>query len=193
MERSRSLKTKCGTELPLLNLKGKDYLQVAYRLVWFREECKHWSIETDLVQHTDEFSVSKAIIRDETGRIIASAYQREDKRDFQDHLAKSGTAAVGRALALCGYGTQFAPELDEGERIVDSPLQMNKAPTGPMTKAEALAYVFPLGKHKNRTVSSLPLDEALSYLSWVVSQPDKDGVKHPFKTTCEELLDVLGG
>lgn len=187
------LTTKKGTQLPLLNLKGKDYLQVAHRLVWFREEHPDWGIETEFLVLNDTYSISKATIRNEAGRIIAQATKREDAKHFPDNNEKSETGAIGRALALCGYGTQFAPELDEGERIVDSPLQMNKAPTGPMTKAEALAYVFPLGKHKNRTVSSLPLDEALSYLSWVVSQPDKDGVKHPFKTTCEELLDVLGG
>jgi hypothetical protein len=35
---------------------------------------------------------------------------------------KAETKAVGRALAMLGYGTQFAPEMDEGERIVDSPV-----------------------------------------------------------------------
>lgn len=36
------------------------------------------------------------------------------------------TGAVGRALALCGFGTQFAPELDEagGGRFADSPQPM---------------------------------------------------------------------
>ena len=36
------------------------------------------------------------------------------------------TGAVGRALALCGFGTQFSPELDEtgGGRLADSPQPM---------------------------------------------------------------------
>jgi hypothetical protein len=36
------------------------------------------------------------------------------------------TGSVGRALALCGFGTQFAPELDEagGGRFADSPQPM---------------------------------------------------------------------
>ncbi len=36
------------------------------------------------------------------------------------------TGAVGRALAMCGYGTQFSPELDEagGGRFADSPQPM---------------------------------------------------------------------
>ena len=40
---------------------------------------------------------------------------------------KAETKAVGRALAMLGYGTQFAPELDEGERIVDSPVERKGA------------------------------------------------------------------
>lgn len=36
--------------------------------------------------------------------------------------------AVGRALAMLGYGTQFAPELDEGDRIVDSPIPAKPDP-----------------------------------------------------------------
>ncbi len=36
------------------------------------------------------------------------------------------TGSVGRALALCGFGTQFSPELDEvsGGRFADSPQPM---------------------------------------------------------------------
>ena len=33
----------------LISLKGKDYLQVMWRLVWFREEKPNWSIELSLI------------------------------------------------------------------------------------------------------------------------------------------------
>ena len=45
---------------------------------------------------------------------------------FADYLEKAETRAVGRALAMCGYGTQFAPELEERERIVDSPVKTER-------------------------------------------------------------------
>jgi hypothetical protein len=35
---------------------------------------------------------------------------------------KDETGAVGRALAMCGYGTLQAPEFDEGDRLADAPL-----------------------------------------------------------------------
>lgn len=119
---ARNYKTAQGTELPLLNLRGKEYLEVKYRLVWFREDHPDWSIETELMSVTDVSAYAKATIRDETGRIIATSHKFESVQGFPDFIEKSETGAIGRALALIGYGTQFcADELDEGKRIVDAP------------------------------------------------------------------------
>jgi hypothetical protein len=120
----RNYRTAKGTELPLLNLRGKEYLEVKYRLVWFREDHPDWSIETDLVNVTDVSAYAKATIRDENGRIIATSHKFESVQGFPDFIEKAETGAIGRALALIGYGTQFcADELDEGNRIVDAPVQ----------------------------------------------------------------------
>lgn len=45
---ARNYRTSKGTELPLLNLRGKQYFEVKFRLVWFREDHPDWSIETEL-------------------------------------------------------------------------------------------------------------------------------------------------
>jgi len=64
----------------------------------------------------------RAVIKDQTGRLIATSHKFESKEGFPDFIEKAETGAIGRALALCGFGTQFcADELDEGKRIVDSP------------------------------------------------------------------------
>ncbi len=118
----KSFKTAKGTELPLMQLKGKDYLEVKWRLLWFREEKPLWGIETNFVELTGDSALAFAIVKDETGRIISTGHKRETKQGFQDFHEKAETGAIGRALAHIGYGTQFAPELDEGERIVDSPV-----------------------------------------------------------------------
>jgi len=110
----------------LMNLKGKDYLQVMWRLVWFREEKPLWNIDTKLEQLTDNHAVFSAKISDENGVQKASGYGSESMKDFRDFIEKAETKAIGRALAMLGYGTQFAPELDEGERIVDSPVEKPK-------------------------------------------------------------------
>lgn len=115
--------TPKGTMLPFLDLRGKPYLQVAHRLVWFREDHPTWTIRTAVTYDLKErFAIGHATILDEAGRTIATAHKYEDAKGFGDYIEKSETGAIGRALALCGYGTQFAPEFDEEDRIVDSPV-----------------------------------------------------------------------
>lgn len=131
----KTFKTKAGTELDILNLRGKPYLEVKYRLVWFREEHPDWSIETEIVATTQNSALSKATIRDAAGRVLATAHKYEDMKGFPDFIEKSETGSIGRALALLGYGTQFcADELDEGDRIVDAPAEPARKP---VTKAPA--------------------------------------------------------
>jgi hypothetical protein len=115
-------RTPKGTELPIMNLRGKEYLEVKYRLVWFREEHPDWAIETELLSVTEDSAYCRAVIKDGNGRVIATSHKFENKKGFADFIEKSETGSIGRALALIGFGTQFcADELDEGERIVDSP------------------------------------------------------------------------
>lgn len=114
----------------MMKLKGKDYLQVMWRLVWFREDHPDWSIDANIIEADAEHAVFKAVICDENGVQKCSGHGSESKRDFGDFLEKAETKAVGRALAMLGYGTQFtATELDEGERIVDSPVNLGTGST----------------------------------------------------------------
>lgn len=123
-----SFNTPKGTELPLINLKGKPYLQVQHRLIWFREEHPDWSISTEIRDFNEKFSIGKATISDGSGKVLATAHKQEHAGHFPDYMEKSETGAVGRALALVGYGTQFAIELDEHDRIVDAPAHFKVAP-----------------------------------------------------------------
>ena len=114
----------------LIQLKGRDYLPVAARLLWLNEETDRYKIETDILRLEDNFAVVRATVSvlDENGTPSrsATAIKREDKTHFPDFLEKAETGSVGRALGMLGYGTQFAPEFDEIEakleaRVVDSP------------------------------------------------------------------------
>jgi hypothetical protein len=127
MSNQKTVLTEKGTALPLLNLKGKSYLMVAHRLQWLSEKYANYRIETNFLVMTDEQTVARSTVTifDAEGRLIrqASASKRETKRDFPDHLEKAESSATGRALAMLGLGTQHAlSDLDEGDRIVDSPV-----------------------------------------------------------------------
>ena len=104
-----------------------DYLPVAARIAWFRKDHTDWSIITKTVQLANKAVIMKAIIKDANGRIIATARKKETEIGFPDYIEKAETGAVGRALAMCGYGTLQAPEFDEGERIADSPVEKVKS------------------------------------------------------------------
>lgn len=121
-----TVQTPSGKLLPLMNLKGKDYLAVAYRLVWYREVFPKGKIVTEAIQMTQEYAVFRASVFDEADRLLATATKHESKKDFPDHIEKAETGAIGRALALCGFGTQFTDDLEEGQRIVDSPIVTNR-------------------------------------------------------------------
>jgi hypothetical protein len=129
---AKTVKTPAGTELPLVNLKGKDYLMVGHRLQWFNEIEKHFDISTEFLLVTDDQTICKAhvTVKDTQGNVLrqAQATKRETKKDFPDHTEKAETSAIGRALAILGYGTQFAlSDLDEGQRLADSPVVDVKA------------------------------------------------------------------
>jgi hypothetical protein len=167
--------TPKGTPLPILSLKGKDYLQVAHRLVWFREERPSWRIETEFVQLTEKHAIGRAIIKDESGNTIATAHKREDASHFPDFMEKAETGAIGRALAYVGYGTQWcADEIAEGHRIVDAPQERAPARVAPAQPAPydgapaqaSGVYYFKTGKHKNRTAEEVGLDTLTGWVNW---------------------------
>ncbi len=125
----------------------RDYLPVQWRLVWFREQCPGGSIETEMlhldldreteeelliwnnekkqnekvVKHAKGFVIFHAVVKDGKGG-VGTGTKSEKAASFPDFIEKAETGAIGRALAALGYGTQFAPELDEEHRIVDSPV-----------------------------------------------------------------------
>jgi transposase-like protein len=90
---------------------------------WFRKDHPYWGIVTKCVQLAGKAVVMKAIIKNAEERIIATARKKETEAGFPDYIEKAETGAVGRALAMCGYGTLQAPEFDEAERLADSPVE----------------------------------------------------------------------
>jgi hypothetical protein len=103
-----------------------DYLPVAARIAWFRKDHPYWSIITKVEKWGDKAVVMKAIIKDMEGDIIATARKKETEIGFPDYIEKAETGAIGRALAMCGYGTLQAPEFDEQDRLADAPVEKTK-------------------------------------------------------------------
>jgi hypothetical protein len=123
---------------------GKKYLPVAARLMWLNDKYERFTINTEFLRLEQTYAVAKAhvVILDDEGQVLKSAEgtKREDKGDFADFESKAETGAIGRALGMLGFGTQFAPEFDEtdtrqGEpRIVDTPQEPRKAAPKPASE-----------------------------------------------------------
>ena len=112
----------------LINLKGKPYLPVAGRIAIIRSENKPYSIKTTPLQIEMEggFAVFQAEVWLD-GVLLGMGTKQESKRDFPDFVEKAETGAIGRALAIAGFGTIYAlQDFDEGERLADAPVTVNR-------------------------------------------------------------------
>lgn len=167
-----------------MDMRGKPYLQVAHRILWWREECPTHSVETEFVILNEKEATAKATIKDGAGRVLATSHKTETHKDFPaGHAEKAETGAIGRALALCGYGTQFAPELDEEERIVDSPV------TRP--KVAVQDFVIPLGTHKGRGLSTLSEAERLE-LWEKIKAADPNSLPVEVRAQFKKMVSLVG-
>ena len=126
----------------LMKLKGKDYLEVKWRLVWMLQATNPRAgyltieLEHDRQNGYARYAAIAWDGNDETWRTITlygmtlqvcgrvgTGIKTETRADFQDFAEKAETGALGRALAGIGFGTQFSPDVEEGHRVADSPVQ----------------------------------------------------------------------
>ena len=123
----------------LMQLKGRDYLNVQNRLLWFIRDQRAlivaglaqapYVVRSELVEMDREqgWAHFKTFVRDVLGNEV-TMYGSEAAKDFPDFAEKASTKSLGRALLALGYGTAFAPEMDEGDRVVDSPVDRRPRP-----------------------------------------------------------------
>jgi hypothetical protein len=100
----------------------EDYLEVKWRLCWFRDRYPHGQITTEEVCVDLErgYARYKATVDDGEGG-TATGYGTETQADFGDYCERAETRALGRALAALGIGTQFVgQDLTEGEHVADA-------------------------------------------------------------------------
>ncbi|RJR08353.1 hypothetical protein C4588_05785 [Candidatus Parcubacteria bacterium] len=128
-EKNMEVKKSFDPKQYLIQVKGKDYLQVVYRLHWFRQEKPLWGIKTEIVKLDLErgIAVVRADVFDENGVHKSSGLKMEYQKHFFDFCEKAETGAIGRSLAGLGYGTLQSLDMDEGlerERLVDAPVSL---------------------------------------------------------------------
>lgn len=102
MEKDKSLKTKA------VDIKGKKYVLVSDRVLFFNEQYPEGSITTQIVSAPDaDMVVVKATVSPVPGRIFTGYSQATWGEGYINKTAaleNAETSAVGRALAFMGIG-----------------------------------------------------------------------------------------
>jgi hypothetical protein len=132
----------------------EDYLEVRWRLVWFRDRFPHGSIVTEEVEvdldrvvtiqtttydeetHKREttsktgtgYARYKTTVTDGEGG-VATGYGTENAAAFADYVERAETRSIGRALAALGVGTQFiGQEMTELDHVADDTVKVSASP-----------------------------------------------------------------
>lgn len=98
----------------IVNIHGKQYQTVAYRIQQFWERHPEWSIWTEVLHRDESCVMVKSIIRDEKGTVRATGHAEEYRSSSQINktsaLENAETSSLGRALAAAGLlgGGEFA-------------------------------------------------------------------------------------
>lgn len=172
-----------------------DYLDVKWRIVWFRTEHPNGSIATRLMSDPGVSpAVVQATVTLENG-VTATGFGQCGQDDWSDWLEKAETRSIGRALALLGYGTQFCEEFDEiiSDSPVESPRRQTSASqqsnfdtpgagtTDPMTPNQQ-KYLFSLARE-----AGIPNDE----LDEIVHERFGHAVTELLKSEASALIGSL--
>ena len=194
----KTFKTAKGTELPIMDIKGKDYLQAAPRIFWMREEHSDWGIETEFLALGEKAAVCRATIRDGSGKILAQATSAETAQGFESFVEKAETCAVSRAASFCGYGTLMAQELEEHGKLAESPqdpkrrvVPLQSIPKGvvPVQSVpnDPGAYVVKVGKkYLGARLDKIGPHDALSYAKYL-----RDSSKEAGKPLTGDWLEAV--
>lgn len=220
-----------NAEKHLMELQGKAYLEVKWRLVWFRQECPNGTIDTEevlvdldreveaevptgnwipnpnrpgkkmpekMIKSDRGYARFRAVVTDGKGG-RATATKSENAASFPDYIEKAETGAVGRALAMLGYGTQFTgDELNEEHRIVDAPVEransFQYASNGSNVsgKPAAASATHANGQQSDEKLASAPATEqqlaSLRKLCQHLGKPEPEGQGAMTYLSAKELI-----
>lgn len=172
---------------------SNDYLDVKWRLVWFREEHPDGSITTDLLSQP---GVSPAVVKATVtleNDVTATGFGQCGTEDWGDWLEKAETRSIGRALALLGYGTQFCEDFDE--IVTDAPVESRRERSAASDNGRPIIAdpASPMTPNQRRFFESLARDTGLNHaaLAEMVLQRFDHSPDEISKAEASSLIEAL--
>lgn len=85
----------------------RDYLEVKYRVLWLRREHPTARVESECLDHSDNFALFRVAI-DLGDKGYAEGHGSEYRESFLNFIERAETRALGNALDNLGYSTDAA-------------------------------------------------------------------------------------
>jgi hypothetical protein len=135
----------------------RDYLEVKFRIHWFKVEHKEWPIQTEIITLDIDKGIAlvKASVINSEGIVLSTGHSLEYKQNFQDFCEKAETSAIGRALSAYGYGTLQSLDFAEG-KLADAPVNIPDKIGAVPNQKSAPALNIPTSANVNTSASSSP-------------------------------------
>jgi len=179
-------------KLETQKIKGKDYVLVNERVKAFRshENFKDMSIETEIVDMSENRVVMVARVKDSNGNIRASGHAEEilskSGVNATSFLENCETSAVGRCLGFLGIGVDDSiATFEEVDQAIERQNKIEEEPEAKIVKEGKIKQshaqaeekfdwknvVCPFPKHKNKKLGDIAeIDE--SFMSWMAGLDD---------------------
>lgn len=176
--------SKVNEEMPKIDIKGKDYIDVASRVQAFRKLMPNGSIETNIEFLQDGVVTMSATIKDEDGKILAKDYAQEKENSSfinkTSFIENCSTSATGRALGLLGIGSTTS--IASADEVQNAILNQEKFIT--KTQAQALETSI-----RNSKMSQDQVDLILTKYDYkTIGEIKKDD----YKPIVDELKSIVG-
>lgn len=149
-----------------------DYMLVPGRVKWFRDENgTSGAIETSF-STVGEYTIATARISI-NGQVVATGSATMASFNGRD-IEKTETAAVGRALAFAGYGTQFSgDDINDEDYLSDSPQDSNQYLSNQTVAAQRYRkWTVKDGLSQSDVMSALGIKDSLSEYTGTVTEAD---------------------
>jgi len=159
-----------------MDIKGKDYANVNQRIKAFRMVYPQGSIMTKMLSNENGVCVFKAAVYDEFGHLlgVGHAYEKEDSSFINktSYIENCETSAVGRALAMCGFGIDVS--------VASAEEVQNAIENQKVTEEDAKNYEFKFGKYKGKKLEEI-LSSDVQYVEWMLHNTKDDYFKQSYE------------